>query len=162
MELNDPVAIYTAGSNLDAHQLVLVLRASGIESQVIEDNSTVGVWVGGINSQIHKTRLWVSKCDVDKAGAVIEEFELRNSQRFQTRETPVELHAEWIDATCDKCGTVTRFAPIQKGTIVNCPHCFAFMDVGDDVDFDDWNVIEQESDEGSDDNAGDSDEEAPE
>ncbi|MFO1007090.1 MAG: hypothetical protein U0929_14105 [Planctomycetaceae bacterium] len=157
MELNDPVAIYTAGSNLDARQLVLALQAVGIESQVIED-----IWVGGLNPQIHKTRLWVSKDNVDKAGAVIQEFELRNSLRFQAQGTPVELHAEWIDATCDKCGTVTRFAPIHKGTIANCPHCFAFMDVGDDVDFDDWNVIEQESNEGSDDDSGETHEEAPE
>ncbi len=66
MELNDPVAVYTAGSNLDAHQLVLALQAFEIESQVIEDNSTAGVWVGGVNSQIHKTQIWVSKVDVAK------------------------------------------------------------------------------------------------
>lgn len=161
MELNDPVAVYTAGSNLDAHQLVLALQAVEIESQVIEDNSTAGVWVGGVNSQIHKTQIWVSKVDVAKAAEIIQEFELRNFQRFQTREVPVDLKAEWIDAACDKCRTVTRFAPIQKGTVVNCPNCFAFMDVGNDVDFDDWNVIEQESDEDSD--AGnESGEEAPE
>ena len=158
MELNDPVAVYTAGNNLDAHQLVLALQAVEIESQVIEDNSTA---VGVINSQIHKTRIWVSKVDVAKAAEIIQEFELRNFQRFQTREVAVDLKSEWIDATCDKCRTVTRFAPIQKGTIVNCPHCFAFMDVGDDVDFDDWNVIEQESVEDSDADS-ESNEDAPE
>ena len=146
MELHDPVAVYTAASNLDAHQIAGVLLASGVESQVVEDNSTVGIWVGGINPLLTKPQIWVSSRDLERAAPVIQQFENLVSQRFLTQGVPVELRSEWIDATCEKCGTVTRYAPIQKGTVENCPNCLAFIDVGVDDEFDDWNVIDVEAD----------------
>lgn len=144
MELNDPVAVYTAGSNLEAHQLAEELLAAGVQSQVVEDNGTMGV----LDGTSQHPQVWISSTDVERASAIVESFdaEARRPAAPAANQIAVELHAEWIDAACDKCGTVTRFAPIHKGTIVNCPNCFAFMDVGNDVDFDDWNVIDQDED----------------
>lgn len=157
MELHDPIAIYTAANNLSAHQLAEELLAAGIESQVIEDNATMGV----LEATSQHPQVWVSSGNVERALAIAQKFEQDSIHPPSRNQISVELHAEWIDAKCDKCGTVTRFAPIHKGTIVNCPNCFAFMDVGDDVDYDDWNVIDQEDEEGED-SEGESSEEATE
>ena len=158
MKLNEPVAIYEAGSNLEAHQLAEVLLAAGVQSQVVEDNGTMGI----LNGASQHPQVWVASADLERANAVVEKFDAESSNLpSPVNQIPVELHAEWIDAKCDKCGTVTRFAPIQKGSVVNCPNCFAFMDVGDDVDYDDWNVIDQAESEGSDSDS-ESSEEAPE
>ena len=148
MELHDPVAVYTAASNLEAHLLAEAMLASGIPAQPIEDNSPMGVLEGGHNATTNHPQVWVSSSDLERAAVVIQAFEAeaRQPQSLLGSQVQVELSAEWIDAECDKCGTVTRYAPIEKGTVVNCPNCFAFMDVGNDVDYDDWNVIDVESD----------------
>lgn len=147
MELQDPVAIYTAASNIEAHEIAELLLVTGISAQVVEDNSQIGAWVGGLNSVLHKPKLWVSSSDLESANSVIREYEARIQQRQLTHQVQVDLNSEWIDARCDTCGTVTRYAPVEKGTVVNCPSCYAFMDVGGDVEFDDWNVIEVEGEE---------------
>ena len=144
MELHDPVAIFTAASDIEAYEIVALLEGNGITARVIEDNSTVGDTVGVMFSASHSPRVWVSSADLERAAVVIKGLEARTQERQLTNQVQVDLQSEWIDARCDKCGTVTRYAPVEKGTVVNCPSCYAFMDVGGDVDFDDWNVIEVE------------------
>ena len=142
MELHDPVAIYTAASDLEAYEIVELLQGAEIPAQVIEDMNLLD----GLNPPVHAAKVWVSSRDMERATAVTQAYEARIQQRELAHHVPVDLQSEWIDARCDKCGTVTRYAPIQKGTVENCPNCYAFMDIGSDVDFDDWNVIEVEND----------------
>lgn len=142
MELHDPVAIYTAASNIEAYEIVELLQGAEIPAQVIEDMNLLD----GLNPPVHAAKVWVSSRDLDRAAEVTQGYEARIQQRELAHHVPVDLQSEWIDARCDKCGTVTRYAPIQKGTVENCPNCYAFMDIGSDVDFDDWNVLEVESD----------------
>ncbi len=150
MELHDPVAIYTAASDLEAYEIVELLQGSEIPAQVIEDMNLLD----GLNPPVHAAKVWVASGDLERATAVTREYEARVLQRDLAHHVPVDLNSEWIDARCDKCGTVTRYAPIQKGSVENCPNCYAFMDIGSDVDFDDWNVIEVENDgEGAEPNA---------
>lgn len=145
MELHDPVAVYTAASDLEAYEIVELLQGAEIPAQVIEDMNLLD----GLNPPVHAAKVWVSSRDLDRATAVTQGYEARVLQRdlaHHVPHVPVDLQSEWIDARCDKCGTVTRYAPIQKGSVENCPKCYAFMDIGSDVDFDDWNVIDVESD----------------
>lgn len=144
MELHDPVAIYTAASDLEAYEIVELLQGTDIPAQVIEDTNLLD----GLNPPVHAAQVWVASSDWERAITVIQGYEARAQQRHLASQVTVDLNAEWIDARCDKCGTVTRYAPIQKGTVENCPSCYAFMDIGNDVDFDDWNVIEAESGDG--------------
>lgn len=142
MELHDPVAIYTAASDLEAYEIVELLQGAEIPAQVIEDMNLLN----GLNPPVHAAKVWVSSRDLERATAVTQAYEARIQQRELVHHVPVDLQSEWIDARCDKCGTVTRYSPIQKGTVENCPNCYAFMDIGSDVDFDDWNVIDVEND----------------
>ena len=142
MELHDPVAIYSAASDLEAYEIVELLQGAEIPAQVIEDMNLFD----GLNPPVHAAKVWVSSRDLERATAVTRGYEARIQQRELVSHVPVDLQSEWIDARCDKCGTVTRYAPIQKGTVENCPKCYAFIDIGSDVEFDDWNVIEVEND----------------
>ncbi len=143
MELHDPVAVYTAASDLEAYEIVELLQGAEIPAQVIEDMNLLD----GLNPPVHAAKVWVSSRDLARATEVTQGYEARVQQRDLAHHVPVDLQSEWIDARCDKCGTVTRYAPIEKGTVVNCPSCYAFMDVGVEDEFDDWNVIEHEGDE---------------
>lgn len=156
MELHDPVAIYTAASDLEAYEIVELLQGSQIPAHVIEDMNLLD----GLNPPVHAAKVWVSSGDLERATSVVREYEVRIQERQLSHQIPVNLSSEWIDARCDKCGTVTRYAPAEKGTVVNCPSCFAYMDVGADVEFNDWNVIEHEGDEADPDAAAS--DEAPE
>ena len=142
MELHDPVAIYTAASDLEAYEIVELLQGAEIPAQVIEDMNLLD----GLNPPVHAAKVWVASADLERATVVTRGYEARVLQRDLAHHEPVDLQSEWIDARCDKCGTVTRYAPIQKGTVENCPKCYAFIDIGSDVEFDDWNVIEVEND----------------
>ena len=157
MELHDPVAIYTAASDLEAYEIVELLQGAEIPAQVIEDMNLLD----GLNPPVHAAKVWVASADLERATAVTQEYEARVQQRDLVHHVPVDLNSEWIDARCDKCGTVTRYAPIQKGTVENCPNCYAFMDIGSDVDFDDWNVIDAETDEAGVASEAESDVESP-
>ncbi len=45
-----------------------------------------------------------------------------------------------VEAKCDECGTVSTFPAAEQGTIQDCPHCGAMLDVPDPDD--EWDVGE--------------------
>lgn len=146
MKLTNPVVVYTTAIDVEAYEVAELLTVAGIQSQVIEDQTPLE----GLNPPTHATQVWVASDDLPQATEIARGFETRAQQRQLSHVVTVDLQSEWIDTRCDRCGTVTRFAPLEKGTVVNCPNCFSFMDVGDESEFDDWNVIEHE-DSGSED-----------
>ena len=130
MALRDPVAIYNAANNLEAHFLRDGLIAAGIEAFVIEDLSQVGTWVGGLVPEIHKPQIWVEREDIERARPFLEEFEaraaeLRESGAGNDAATPP------IEVVCEECGGCASFPAVQKGSVQQCPHCGAYVDVGE-------------------------------
>ena len=77
----DPVVIYTADGNMQAHSMVTWLESHGVKSFAVEDNSGTGLFAFGTVSQIHKPQVFVSKSDLSVAGDLIEEFESQRSSR---------------------------------------------------------------------------------
>ncbi len=84
MALRDPFAAYTAGSNVEAYLVCGLLQDEGIQAAVIEDVSQVGVWLGGLASQLHKPQVWIERADIEQARPVIEEHE-RAQRRAPSR-----------------------------------------------------------------------------
>jgi hypothetical protein len=141
MALNDPIAAYNAETNLDAHLVATALREAGLEANVIEDVSTAGLWLGGVVPEIHKPQVWIERADADRAKPVLEDFEHRRAERRR-----VAADAPDIEVLCEECGTKSMFPGNQYGSVQNCPHCRAFVDVGDDVPFDGWDETEPNDD----------------
>ena len=140
--LQNPIAIFTASSNIRAHALCHVLEQSGIEAHVGEDYSLVGLWVGGTIPGIHSPKVWVDRAEAERAAAIIQQDEQR--QRELRSDLPENAEAEQVQALCDECGNAAPFPAIQRGSVQECPHCGAYMDVVDDDDVD---SSEQENDE---------------
>ena len=46
-----------------------------------------------------------------------------------------------IEVTCEKCGKQTEFPAAQFGSVKNCPHCNAFVDVGNDNEIEGWDAV---------------------
>lgn len=123
--LTNPVVAYTANGNLEAHSVVTWLRANGVRSHAVEDNSGVSLFAFGTISQFHKPQVFVNKKDLERAGELLRQFEEQRDQRRAEQDNSPPIESE-----CEECGETSEFPASQDGTTQNCPKCNAFMDVG--------------------------------
>jgi hypothetical protein len=137
MTLRDPLAAYNAGSNVEAHLVCGLLQDAGIQAVVIEDVSQVGVWLGGTISEIHKPQVWIERADINRARPVLTDYERRASERRAAERGEREAGPPVV-VGCEECGKRSEFPAAQKGTVQNCPHCRAYVDVGYEVGFEGW------------------------
>jgi hypothetical protein len=124
MALVDPVKIYAAASNVEAQMICRLLQAAGVEAFAGEDFSAVGAWWGGTVPGVFDASVYVSRADAEEAAALIRQHERLRAERSSALGTEVE-------ATCEDCGKLAAFPAAQRGTVQNCPHCGAFLDVGE-------------------------------
>jgi hypothetical protein len=142
MEFRDPFAAYNAANNVEAHLVRNLLENSGVPAFVVEDVSQVGVWVGGFISELHKPQVWIERADAGRAKPVLDAYESKTAGR------PAAADGGPVEVTCEKCGKRSEFPAAQKGSVQNCPHCYAYVDVGDEVPFDDWSAAPDEDEPG--------------
>jgi rubrerythrin len=137
--LDDPVKIYAAASNVQAQLVCRLLEKAGIEAFADEDLSPAGLWLGGTIPGMFDAGVYVSREDAEQAVGVIRKWE----QVEAARAAPSD---EEVEATCEECGQTSSFPVAQDGTVQDCPHCGAYMDVGEEDLPDDWE--EEGEDEG--------------
>lgn len=134
MDLKNPVVVYTAATNIEAHMIVEMLHVHGVSAHAVEDQSGVSLWAFGIISQFHKPKIWVDEATLQVATELIRVFE----EKKKTRNSPIEGTCD-IQALCEDCGKATSFPNSFDGTTQECRHCGAYIDVGElpwDDDFD--------------------------
>jgi len=134
MEFKEPFQIYTAASNLEAHMIVRMLAASGIDAYAEEDQSGVSLWALGTMTQFHQPHVWIDKSTAPVVADLIRQFEATKKRRARSADDDAQVEAE-----CEECGEASEFPARLEGTVQTCPHCRASMDVGDmdwDEDFD--------------------------
>jgi Putative prokaryotic signal transducing protein len=137
MVLRDPFAAYNAGSNVEAHIVCGLLLDAGITAMVIEDVSQAGVWLGGTVAEIHKPQVWIERADIERARPVLTDYDQRNAERRAAERGEREAGPP-VEVVCEECGKRSEFPAAQTGTVQNCPHCRAYVDVGDEVEFKGW------------------------
>lgn len=145
MELRDPVAAYTAVSNHEAQLICELLRSAGIPAAAMEDVSGVGLWLGGTLAGIHKPQVWVERSDLRWAEPVLTDYEHRAAERRAAERGEREA-GQPVAVVCEECGKSSEFPAIQRGTVQSCPHCRAYVDVGDDVGLEGWDEVPGEDD----------------
>lgn len=130
MAFRDPVAVYNAANNMQALFVRDALIAAGVDAFVIEDVSQVGTWVGGLIPEIHKPQVWVERVDIERAKPVLEEFERRSNALRDAGAEGVAPGSE-IAVVCEECGRPASFPAAQEGSVQQCPHCGAYIDVAE-------------------------------
>ena len=138
MPLRDPVAVYNAADNVDAHLVCNALVQAGVEAFAVDDVSVVGLWWGGGLPEIHKPQVWVERSDVQRARQVLEDYERRMQQRRQAGGPAETSDMPPVEVTCEECGRQSTFPASQRGTVQDCAHCGAYVDVGEVVLPDDF------------------------
>jgi hypothetical protein len=135
MSLKNPVVVYTAITNLEAHVICDMLIAAGIEAALIEDASQMSQWGLGALSRLHRPKVYVDAADVDRARPHLAEYERRQRREETVGDGPL------IHVVCEECRRTTTFPASLRGRVEECSHCAAYVDVGDDPGFDDWQVL---------------------
>jgi hypothetical protein len=134
MELRDPVIAYDAATNVEAQLVKLLLTEAGIDAFASEDHSTAGLWMFGVMPEIHKPQVWVSSADHDRAQLLLQEYEQRVAERQQSGVSSEASAGPAIEVLCEECSKKSSFPSSQKGTVQDCPHCGAYVDVGEGDD----------------------------
>jgi len=126
MDLKEPVVVYTAPTNLEAHVVVSMLTANEIPAYAVEDQSGASIWMLGTITQFHRPKVYVDKSDVEAALQLVLEFEERQRERNRPGTS-----TEQVEVRCEECGASTMFPAAQSGTVQDCPKCHAYVDVGE-------------------------------
>jgi len=126
MDFKEPVKIYTAASNVEAHMIVIMLDANGVPAFAEEDRSGVSLWAFGMISQFHQPNVWVDKPMAERAAELISRFEERKREREERDSSRGDIQVE-----CEECGWITTFPASLNGTTQECSKCRAFVDVGE-------------------------------
>jgi Putative prokaryotic signal transducing protein len=130
MSLRDPVHIYDAATNQDASLIKMYLERNGIEAFEVEDTSLAGVWLFGLLPGIHRPRVWVDRANAERAKTLIEEYEDELHDRNAANGVASD-DAEPLHVVCEDCNKASDFPASKRGTTQDCPHCGAYVDVGD-------------------------------
>jgi hypothetical protein len=139
MTIAEPVPIYLAVDNLEAHLVCSILNSAGLEAAAMDDVSYALTL-----PNLLRPRVYVNRADLERAKPIIEEYvQSRDPRRRSEPSGPPIL------VTCEECGKVSKFPPEQSGTVQECLHCHAYVDVGDDTPFDDWKDTRPEDDGGT-------------
>jgi hypothetical protein len=125
MSLKNPVAVYTAASNLEAHLICNVLNDAGLEAYCLEDGNMAGFSMLGAMPEIHRPQVWVEQEDVERAQPVLLDYEMRQAER-RAAEAATSLP---IRIVCEECGQQNLFDYELHGSVQTCVHCGAYVDV---------------------------------
>jgi hypothetical protein len=121
MALRDPVVVYYAASNQEAHLAREALMAAEVEAFVIESSPLGGA-----------AKVWVERAELELAKPVLADFERRAAELREPSAGGEALRPS-INVVCEECGGETLFASTQGGSVQNCPHCGAHLDVYGEV-----------------------------
>jgi hypothetical protein len=131
MAIEEPVAVYNAATNVEAHLVKMQLVEAGIEAFVVEDLSTGGLWMFGLLPGIHKPQVWVKRSDVERAQPLLADHVQHPAERQPAGARAPGEPGPPIEVVCEECGHKSSFPADQRGSVQDCPHCGAYVDVGE-------------------------------
>jgi len=131
MAISHPIAVYNAENNIEAQILCNFLEQKGVEAYVTFDESIVGLWAFGRIPEIHKPQVWVDQANVDEVRPLLVEYE-RERAEVRARASSQVAGDGKIEVVCEECGKTSTVAASKRGTVQDCSHCGAYVDVEDE------------------------------
>lgn len=137
MPLDDPLALCTAANLPQARLLCSLLEQSGIRARVVEEVVPGEEPAGGLLPAILQPRLYVDRSLVHRAQQVL----LAHARQAVDRRANPPANGPIVIA-CEECGESSAFPGSTWGSVQTCPHCQAFMDIGEPDDLEGWETPE--------------------
>ncbi len=129
----DPRCVFVADNFALGEVLAAWLGEQGIPAQVMNPATLGGlvglsVWaLAGAGVSAQGLEVWVlDPADADRARLLLEEHQQTLRERAAGG-GPVRV-------VCEECGKAAEFPAGQRGSVQNCPHCEAYLDVPDEGD----------------------------
>ena len=144
MNLKDPIPAYNGADTVEVYILQNMLDEAGIDAFIVDDESPVGIWMGGMIPEIHKPQVWIERTDSDRAKPILDEYERLIAER-RAADADHDTKVQPIAVTCDECHKEAVFPHAQLGSVQICPSCGAFVDVTLDITPDDQRVMTGEA-----------------
>jgi hypothetical protein len=139
MGLRDPVAAYTAANNAEAQMLAVMLHEAGIEAVAVDDVSFAAAGWLGLLPEIHKPQVWIERAAIELAKPILAEYEGQLAERRASERAKGRDAQPQIEVLCEECGKRSFFPASLNGSTENCPHCGAYVDVGEQPPIEGWN-----------------------
>jgi hypothetical protein len=136
----DPRCVFVSHNMSEAVVTAAWLNERGVPAEVMSQATLGGLegltgWAPGVS--LRGIEVWVDKAeDVPAARDLLVQHEAVLAERARAAEAagPIQVH-------CEECDQSSVFPPSQIGSIQDCPHCGAYIDVeapGSDTDGEDY------------------------
>src|SRR5436190_19375287 len=126
------IEVYRAKNGMQAKLFADALEDAGVRAQVQGDlfnpeAQTAAHPLFEAAPYWDAPRILVFASDETKARQLLAELEARDRSSGST----AEVTGPDIAAVCEDCGHTAAYPAAQRGTVQDCPHCGAFVDVGE-------------------------------
>jgi hypothetical protein len=148
MALREPVAVFNAANNVEAFLVRTTLVNSGIEAFVTEDISQAGTWMFGLLPEIHKPQVWIERKDWERAKPILDDYERRAGELRAAGAPGASQTEAAIEVICEECGERSAYLEAQRGSVQECRHCGAYIDVSNEAGSQDWGECQENEDTG--------------
>ena len=125
----DPKCVYVADNLGLAETTVVFLGQQGISAQVMNPMTLGGLvgltWLSPTGVSANGIEVWVDDpAQAEEARQLLQAH--ADSKAFKVEQA---VRTGKVAAICDECGKPGVFPGSQLGSVQNCPHCGAYMDV---------------------------------
>jgi hypothetical protein len=135
MAQRDPRCVFVAENLIQANLVVSWLEQQGISAHVADLNShdlyDALAPFAFATAGARGFEVWVE--DPKQQGAAASLLTQREWARV-AKGVQADISEEGVPVICENCGRVSFFPVDQRGTCQNCPHCGAYVDVGEEED----------------------------
>jgi len=144
MSTHDPSCVFVTGDRTAAQLIVQWLQEQEINAEVQTHlPESDGVGLTPMSDADMRGRQEIHITELDRAEE-IRELILQNQEELIERAQAIETAPQQdVLVTCETCGNTAVFAAEYQGTVQDCPHCGAYLDVPGGADEFDWSVVDE-------------------
>ncbi|MCA8982327.1 MAG: hypothetical protein KDA76_01090 [Planctomycetaceae bacterium] len=144
MSTHDPNCVYVTNDLREAELIVVWLRQQGLEAEIQTHlKESDGVGLGVYNNSDMWSRLEIHIKDLERVEEVRELISQNEEELLQPVREIEAAPLEDILVACEACGNTALFPSEMQGTVQDCPHCGAYLDVPGGEDEFDWSIVDE-------------------
>ena len=144
MSTHDPSCVFVTGDRAAAKLIVDWLKERGVAA-VVQTHmpESDGVGLTPISDADMRARQEIHITEVDRADEIRDLILEHQEELIERAQTIESAPPQDVLVTCEACGQTAVYAAEYQGTVQDCPHCGAYLDVPGGEDEFDWSVVDE-------------------
>ena len=125
----DANCVYVANSLEEAEVVAVWLEEQGFPARVMNTSTLAGLpsLYSPVETDAGGVEVWV----LDEARAPQAKQLLEEHSETLAKQAAAAQQGAPIQARCEECGQSSEFPAKERGSVQECPHCGAYLDVGE-------------------------------